>query len=615
MLWTRGICTLILMCLFTSALAIADEPTVSPVPPPPRPYCLALRGNGELAPAHWGGLAQVVERLGLPAGMAGGSSASISLFLLESIAENPMVKGATLNQQRERASLLLKSLQSYLEVIASRPEWREMMALAAFLQQQGGGQGMEFKEWLKMMVESQPDKLIDLVMTNMDKIQASLQIAIEMGLINPQTFAPLFVALNDLKEATTPEQKAGAAARVNFYSSEIYRSVVLLGKFDAESDHNLFFRSGLVSFNQLATSFGLVGNFYAGRDLTPTLRADLQSFVQLCAPLAKKKTWNQLRTAEPACDQKFKALVVGYKQADLPTTSPDRHLEPVGRYIATFPTTAVLRGSAYQAVKAAQGRYHQDMNPEFGKNFAVDSNDIRFGYWGQNQDLVKIEQTLKNNYPNDAKSQRFFALGESSWAQVMALSPAEPGLAPMLEFKKGTEPLFSAGGWSDLHPALVLKAQGCEQVVYVTRRGGESLFGQGVAKRLFGFAEVPWEQISTREEMKAINKVRNNQGKPEDQTSLWSRLYNLANQESSYNLALKTFDGVLCTDWNRFDIIEEGAIAGMIDEAYQAPWALKRLDTPLGREAIRRGWRIALTRDNGVDPQLGYRPFAGCLPF
>jgi hypothetical protein len=29
-------------------------------------YCIALRGNGEAAPAHWGAIAQLVEKLGLP---------------------------------------------------------------------------------------------------------------------------------------------------------------------------------------------------------------------------------------------------------------------------------------------------------------------------------------------------------------------------------------------------------------------------------------------------------------------------------------------------------------------------------------------------------------------
>ena len=197
----------------------------------------------------------------------------------------------------------------------------------------------------------------------------------------------------------------------------------------------------------------------------------------------------------------------------------------------------------------------------------------------------------------------------------MGLSPAEPGLAPLQEFSANGEKLYSAGGWSDLHPIAVLKAHGCGKVVYVTRRGGESLFGQGVAKRLMGFPEVPWERLSTSDSMKAINVVRNNQGNPADQTSLWSRLYNLANANSSFNRALNLADAVLCTDWNRFNITDKGAIDAMITEAYRAPWAFRSLTSELGRVAVKAGWRIAVPSDNNVDPALGYRPYAGCLPF
>jgi len=51
-------------------------------------YCLALRGNGEAQPAHWGALAQLVENMGLPKAQSGGSSAAVSSFLLENIAAN-----------------------------------------------------------------------------------------------------------------------------------------------------------------------------------------------------------------------------------------------------------------------------------------------------------------------------------------------------------------------------------------------------------------------------------------------------------------------------------------------------------------------------------------------
>jgi len=51
-------------------------------------YCVGVRGNGELALAHWVSLARIVENKGLPEAIAGGSSAAISLFFLDALSYN-----------------------------------------------------------------------------------------------------------------------------------------------------------------------------------------------------------------------------------------------------------------------------------------------------------------------------------------------------------------------------------------------------------------------------------------------------------------------------------------------------------------------------------------------
>ena len=51
---TRGF-IVTLVTLFVISLKLNAEP-----------YCLALRGNGEAQPAHWGALANLVEKMGLP---------------------------------------------------------------------------------------------------------------------------------------------------------------------------------------------------------------------------------------------------------------------------------------------------------------------------------------------------------------------------------------------------------------------------------------------------------------------------------------------------------------------------------------------------------------------
>ncbi|MBC7372284.1 MAG: hypothetical protein H7326_12000 [Bdellovibrionaceae bacterium] len=55
-------------------------------------YCAAIHGNGELMPAHWGAMSSLVEENGMPEAMAGGSSVSITIFLLEGVSLNPLFK-------------------------------------------------------------------------------------------------------------------------------------------------------------------------------------------------------------------------------------------------------------------------------------------------------------------------------------------------------------------------------------------------------------------------------------------------------------------------------------------------------------------------------------------
>ncbi len=572
-------------------------------------YCLAVRGNGELAPAHWGAIAQVVEKQGLPTAMSGGSSASVSLFLLESIAQNPLLAKGTIEQKGATASLLLKSLQAYLEVIASRPEWQEMAQLANYLKA-NGGQQMDFAVWLKTMLESNPQALIELVAKNQAKIVQSLKFATDLGILDTAVLSPLLTALAELNVSADPAAKTAAAERVKFFAGEIHSAVTLLGKFNAETDQNLFFRPGIINFKQLAVSFGRAGNFYAGREMDSKRIQALQDFSDACSSAAAGKTWDELRKAQPACDTQFKALIVDYRDSGLPIKAASRELDRVGATIASFPGTAVLTGDAYFLALNALAQYPLSLDPMFGKDFRVKSSDVEFGYWGPAKDLARIAKNLKTpfteadgrkwNFSRDAKSQRFFPLGDESWAQVLSTSPAEPGLASMQEIVTPKANVMSVGGWSDLHPGAVLKASGCETVVYVTRRGGESLFGQGVAKRLLGFDDISWDRLATDAVRKPASKLRNNNGDASDLKSAWSQLYNLANPASSFNQALQVFDSVVCTDWDQFDATAEGALGAMITEAYRAPWISK---TTLS------------AADRTVDPKLGFRPYAGCVAF
>ena len=137
----------------------------------------------------------------------------------------------------------------------------------------------------------------------------------------------------------------------------------------------------------------------------------------------------------------------------------------------------------------------------------------------------------------------------------------------VIPFREG---ILSAGGWSDLHPSLVLKASGCDDVLYVTRQGGESVFGQQIFIRLTGYTD----RIRFWRDIRDTNRIGVTDLNYDEKYSPWNKLYNLANPESSYNLSVKVADAVYCTDWDKFFIFK-GEVQQTLDDAYTSPLFLK----------------------------------------
>ncbi|MGE4132201.1 MAG: hypothetical protein AB7F86_11225 [Bdellovibrionales bacterium] len=250
---------------------------------------------------------------------------------------------------------------------------------------------------------------------------------------------------------------------------------------------------------------------------------------------------------------------------------PQEEDRDIGSGIPVLPATAVLQGSAAAEYCIAFDEYLSSCDSKFGERFQIsNTEDIRFGYWGRKQDLTRIEANVDRR---TEKSRRFTALGGASWKQVMTLSPAEPGLSNFVPFKtEDGRDLVSAGGWPDLAPTLVLKAAGCESTVFISREGGDSLFAQGVAKRLLNL-EISWDRLDTSTpELSKRNSALNDAGDPSDLTSNWAALYNMALPESSLRTSIRSADAILCTDWNNVDPKED--IVRAVESSYRSPFAL-----------------------------------------
>lgn len=565
-------------------------------------YCLAIRGNGELAPAHWGGMSRIVETLGLPAKQAGGSSASISMFFMDAIATNSLVQKESLEEQKVVASLLIKSLQGYLLYLSQTQEFKDVQLL---LQQSKNIASTQFGLELDQVLEILNSKTST---ASLVKAKSLIEKAFKMGIINQKLYSQLVESANILITNTPSSQSLYHSKRLTFILSELQKTLSVFGKFNAESDVNLFFRPGIINFEGLANQLGRIANFYSQNNSAPASLGHMRSFVASCKEPARNSTWAELLVKRPDCQTQLMTAINAYFVQEAQNLNFASH--QVGKTIESYPTTSVLVGRAYTQAKAALSDYEKNMDPDFGNSFVVKNpEDVRFGYWGKNA------SSLKSFLPqDDEKSARFYSLGQTTWRTALSLSPAEPGLSPIIEFTANNNSVISAGGWSDLHPVLVLKAAGCENVVYLNRRGGESLFAQGVAKRLFNF-ERSWDVLKTQSstpldppDIGAKNGLLNNLGDPSDMTSLWSRLFNMANPNSSYNRALKEVDAVLCTDWNDFDSFKKDDVNVMIQNAYTSSFYVNS--------------RSPLYKRNDLIPRLnpseqnpaGYPANIGCHP-
>lgn len=556
-------------------------------------YCLSVRGNGELIASHWGAMASVVEKLGLPKAQAGGSSASISIFLLDSIASSEMVK-----EQPESAVFLIKSLEGVTFWIKNQKEWQDFASLAVDAQSLGSVDwAKELNDIFTNVDQAQISSALQVFYDNLGRIERNLKIGQDLNLINNDSFARLSEAVRSVQTSQNLTQAQSALKIATFYAGELYKTYEVFGKFNAESDNNLFFRAGIVNFDGLARQAGRIAGFLANASWK---NKNWNELYTSCSKDLKNKTWAELVEAQPRCQNLLETTIDKFFR----TSGDDFSQKNIGQTIVSFPITSVLVDSAYRDAKVAMDAYHQNLDPEFGKTFSLTNyQDVRFGYWGTRTALKNIAQNLDDK---DAKSHRFLALDEATWYEALRLSPAEPGLSALREFSSGRKTHLSAGGWPDLTPTLILKAYGCKNIVHITRRGGESLFAQGVAKRLLNL-DRDWSLLRTTPESYNDNWVLNNLGDPSDLNSNWAQLYNVANDRSSYKKSLRTADAILCTDWNQFKITD--GPSAMIAHAYSSPFYVNE-DGGLFSESSLLQPQLNPKEQNPA----GYPEYVGCTP-
>jgi hypothetical protein len=483
-------------------------------------FCAAIRGNGHYLFAHYGSLAAIVEQIGIPEGVAGGSSGSITSFVYESMLKNPSVKNATGDQKRKNLALLLKSILGYVKVLSDSDEGQALRGLIVASQaaQQTGNPQVDAAAAAAVSTQLQT------VLNDPEGLRA---------LVNPR-----LVQL--LQNRNDPHYQ------FNVQESKI--AVTSLGKFDA-TDEKIMFREGAINYDALTVALGRLGDFYAAYGSVDQER--MSNFVNTCS--AVPGTWTQVASANNGqCNTLFTDLVRAYRAQP----SSTRLEEPVGGEILAILTAAQVTGAAsITAFDQAMARYKNEQPP----NFKIDFESVRFGYWVPEAYQSRVREGLASRYGNDEKSRKFLLYNEgrpAKWKEALRYSTMEPGVSKL---EKISPTAAFAGGWADLFPVQVLKAAGCDKVIYVQRRGPDTKFvskNEPIVEgaQPYGVAQL----LGLRADVLGAAQAE----------AVRQKIYAWENPNSSYSRAIADASGVWCTDW---DSETNTDFVSMWEHAYNAP--------------------------------------------
>lgn len=468
--------------------------------------CAAVRGNGQLIWGHFGSLARLHEHYGTLDGIAGGSSGSITTFLTESMYANPHVwdcGDARCSDEvaGQRIALMYKSLEGYVAVLGGTEEaiaFSQLAPLAAKAQEAGIEELIQSGEFLEAREAL-------LVILNSEDIQ---------DLVNQELIALL---------TNSPDPE--------FHVQEVWGMLSGFGSFKAD-DPRIFVLPGVLDFHALAGKLGRIGSFYAAYG--PADGDAWKAFFANCAEQGKGKPFTEIAGLDAggaSCGELFGSMVGTYRAEFVAgeDSYQNRIDDEVGAFLPSLVITSVLEGDAVDTFAEARTNYQNAEDWSLDVKF----DDVKFGYWGQ-QDHLDLIASNPQGY-TDLKTQKFVGLGEATYREALSFSPAEPGLARALEID---DRFVSAGGWPDLQPVQVLKNLGCDEVVFLTRQGGEvGGFATGVATLL---------------------------GMSSDEQDA---LYDLGGDSAIFD-AVSEADARWCTDWNNQPALEFSTI---VKDAYNAP--------------------------------------------
>ena len=408
--------------------------------------CAGIRGNGQNLFAHYGALARHVEEYGVITCAAGGSSGSITTFLMESMWANPDLhrctgKRCSASARDARMALMLKSVIGLVETGL----FEDVETLTSLAGEISAGN-------IEQLLNGE---------TPLEGVDALVRVLRDLGPLINQELIQLLI--------TSPDPV--------FHATDIIEGLEKGLQFIVD-DPAVFVRTSPIDFDAFATFLGGYGSFYAGYG--PTDSSGVAGWLDACASGGIGLTWQEVRqlpgTNGRTCGETFGDLFNEFRERNAANPGPNRADDPVGKYLPVFGVTGVLTGDTIGVWEEARAAWIAAEPIPFEPDF----DDIGVGYWGNERELARIGRVLTKR--DDLNSAQFVPLGASQWREVLKSSPAEPGFSPGVPLNAG---VVSVGGWADPLRVLPLDALGAKNTVAINRLGGVGGFTEA-ATRLLG---------------------------------------------------------------------------------------------------------------------------------
>lgn len=404
-------------------------------PAPQNSVCAGIRGNGANLFAHYGVLARQVEEYGPVTCAAGGSSGSITTFILESIWANPDLhrcnRGRRCNDRKRdaRKALMLKSFIGLSEAGV----FQDIATINALLE------ALEDHDVMDQMSGPTP----------LEGVAAFIGILRDLGpLINPEVIELLI---------TSPDPV--------FHATDIIEGLQKGVQFVVD-DPRVFLRTSVINFNAFAELLDTYGSFYAGYG--PYDRRGFRRWLRACAVPSRGLTWDETATLPGTdgrtCGETLVDLFNEFRDRAAINPGQRRIDDNVGDYLPVYGVTGVIVGDSIELWEEARAAWIAAEPIPFEPDF----DDIGVGYWGKRGELRRMSRRLDRRFM-DLGSMQFTPLGETNWREVLASSPAEPGFSPAIRLNAG---VLSVGGWADPLRVLPLKALRARATIAVNRRDG-----------------------------------------------------------------------------------------------------------------------------------------------